>query len=111
MSILFSIINLLILVGILYTSWQANRLVKEVHEENKIQKENVNKIFWGIIFSNILAGDRANLSKRLGILFEIFGTKYILDNSALDAGTILKAVNRNDSQKINELLTEFIQSK
>jgi hypothetical protein len=111
MDIILNLLNIFILAGILYTGWQANRLAKAIHEENKVQKENANKVFWGIIFSNILVGDRANLPKRMGALFEIFGTEFSLDNSGLDAETVKKAVNRSNSQKINELLDEVIQKK
>lgn len=111
MDIILQLLNILILVGVLYTGWQSNRLTKAIHEENKVQKENVNKVFWGIIFSNILVGDKANLPKRMGALFEIFGTEFILDNSGLDAEIVKRAVNTNDSKKINELLDEVIQKK
>lgn len=116
LNLLAIIVSAIATAFIAYFSYRSNQLSKEIKDislktfelsnaieiQNKNQQENVNKIFWAIVFSNVLT-DKANRKERVGFLIKLFGWETIQRNTNISKEDLKSVVNANCAKFIDDL--------
>lgn len=116
LNLLAIIVSAIATAFIAYFSYRSNQISKEIknisqktfelsnaiENQNKNQQENVNKIFWAIVFSNVLT-DKANRKERVGFLIKLFGWETIQRNTNISKEDLKSVVNANCAKFIDDL--------
>lgn len=75
---------------------------KELKNLNEINTKNTYKVFWAIVFSNVIS-DKPNRKEQLGFLIKLFGWDYIKKQIDIDADDLNSVINAKCAKYIDQL--------
>lgn len=107
-----TIVNAIAAISIAYLAYRANQLNKSIHQENNDKSIQIEKLYWGMIVSNILNIDDSAIRKRkLNILFTLFKVDEIVEKSQIPAQSFLNILHDIDGNDASNALNQYLRNK
>lgn len=81
-------------------------LNKSISEQNDIQRNKSNKLFWAIVFSNLIAADESGRKNRFGFIIKLFGWQEIQSQTEIEVDDLKAAINSKCQKYVDQLITK-----